>query len=467
MSTPSSTLSDTAAASWLRGRRLLLPAAAVVGGAAVASTTLGPLVVVGVVALAALFLVPVRWLPVLGLFLFLTPWDNGPDIHSVVRLTAVCLPMLAYYLRRRSQLSWSFGVAWTASWLVVVGVVSAMQGLRPLPSVLFLVPVVVLVVVPAALRGMPADDQRLLIRAWAFSAIGLAAFGLVEFVARMNPLDSWYALAVSPLVQKWDVYRIATTIGHPLLNGMFFAAAFALCCWQLLDRSAISGRTAAVGMVASLGATVLSGSRSALVAVAAGGVVVSLAATSQHRAQVKWALRLVLPVGVLIAFYYLWTLRLGGAEADESTEVRRGLFETASALISQRWLLGAGPGYAWEQNELYGTLTGYALESSALELVVGWGVLGVATALVVGLVYVVSVVRRGRVVALAPLTAVATSSLFFNFIEGDPKGMLLVCSAVLITAVPLGRGDAVPGVERPPGVAAAPGPPPLADARAG
>ena len=56
----------------------------------------------------------------------------------------------------------------------------------------------------------------------------LAAYGLVEFIAAKNLLDPWYALAVSPLVQKWDTYRITTTIGHPLLNGMFFSASFAL-----------------------------------------------------------------------------------------------------------------------------------------------------------------------------------------------------------------------------------------------
>jgi O-antigen ligase len=420
-----------------RGRNLLILGGAVLGGAVAAATTLGPYVVAAVVLLAFLFVIPARWLPVLGLLLFLTPFDDGPDIHSAVRAVVISLPIVVYYLRRRSQLSWSFGVAWTASWLVVVGVLSSLFGIRPVPSLVFLTPVVVLVVVPLALREMPAEDYRLLVRVWAWSVAVLSVYGLVEFIAAKNVLDPWYALAVSPLVQKWDTYRITTTIGHPLLNGMFFAASFALFCWQLLDERSVIGRKAAVlGMAASLGATVLSGSRSALIAAAFGGAVLSLASTSRQPARVKWTIRLGLPVGLVAAFAYVWTSRLGGDEADTSVEVRRDIYGTAAQLIDQRFLLGSGPGYAWEQNEMYGPYSKVPLESSALEFVVGWGVLGTAMALVVAAVYVVTVVRRGRALALAPLAAVVTSSLFFNFIEGDSKGMLLVCSAILLAVTP-------------------------------
>ena len=260
---------------------------------------------------------------------------------------------------------------------------------------------------------------------------------------------------MSPLVQKWDTYRITTTIGHPLLNGMFFAASFALFCWQLLDERPVIGRkAAALGIVASLGATVLSGSRSALIATAFGGAVLSLATTSRHPARVKWAIRLVLPVGLAGAFAYLWTSRLGGDEADTSVEVRRDIYGTALQLIDQRFLLGSGPGYAWEQNEMYGPFPDIPLESSALEFVVGWGVLGSAVALVLGAVYTVMVVRRGRALALAPLAAVITSSLFFNFIEGDVKGMLLVGTAILLAVAPVRSAPRPAGVrEQTPAVA--------------
>ncbi|MBL8926500.1 MAG: hypothetical protein JNM77_09685, partial [Pseudonocardia sp.] len=213
-----------------RLRNLLVLGVAMVGGALAAATTLGPYVVAGVALLAFLFVVPERWLPVLGLLLFLTPFDDGPDIHSALRAAAISLPIVVYYLRRRSQLSWSFGLVWLVSWLVLVGVLSSLFGIRPVPSLVFLGPIVVLVAMPLALREMPAEDHRLLVRAWAWSAGVLSAYGLVEFIAGKNLLDPWYALAVSPLVQKWDTYRITTTIGHPLLNGMFFAASFALFC---------------------------------------------------------------------------------------------------------------------------------------------------------------------------------------------------------------------------------------------
>jgi O-antigen ligase len=424
----------------------------VVGGALAAATDLGPYVVAGVVLLASLFVIPARWLPVIGLLLFLTPFDRGPDIHTAVRAAVICLPLVAYYVRRRSQLSWSFGVAWLVAWLVVVGVLGSLFGLRPVPSLVFLVPVVVLVAVPLALREMPAEDHRLLVRAWAWSVAVLSAYGLVEFIAAKNLLDPWYALAVSPLVQKWDTYRITTTIGHPLLNGMFFSASFALFCWQLLDERSVIGRKAAMlGMVASLGATVLSGSRSALIATAFGGAVVSLASTSRHPARVRWAIRLGLPVGLVAAFSYVWTSRLGGVEADTSVDERRDIYGTAAQLIDQRFMLGSGPGYAWEQNEMYGPYPDIPLESSALELIVGWGVLGTAVALVLCAAYTVTVVRRGRALALAPLAAVLTSSLFFNFIEGEPKGMLLVCSAILLAAVPVRRMHEGQNVGRVPG----------------
>ena len=183
-------------------------------------------------------------------------------------------------------------MAWLVAWLVLVGVFSSLFGIRPVPSLVFLGPVVVLVAMPLALREMPAEDHRLLVRAWAWSAGVLSAYGLVEFIAAKNLLDPWYALRCLPLVQKWDTYRITTTIGHPLVNGMFFSASFALFCWQLLDERSVIGRKAAVlGMAASLGATVLSGSRSALIATAFGGAVLSLASTSRHPARVKWAIR--------------------------------------------------------------------------------------------------------------------------------------------------------------------------------
>ena len=452
-----------------RSRNLLALGAAATGGAVAAGSALGPWVVAGVVLLALLFAIPARWLPVLGLLLFLSPFDRGPDIHSAIRAAVICLPFAVYYLRRRSQLSWSFGMAWAVSWLVVVGVLSALYGLRPVPSLVFLVPVVVLVAMPLALREMPVEDHRLLVRAWAWSAGVLAVYGLVEFIVAKNLLDPWYALAVSPIVQKWDTYRITTTIGHPLLNGMFFAASFALFGWQLLERSVMGRTAAALGMAASLGATVLSGSRSALIAIAFGGAVLSLATTARQSARVKWAIRIGLPVVLVAAFAYLWTSRLGGVEADTSVDERRDIYGTAAQLIDQRWLLGSGPGYAWEQNEMFGPFPDVPLESSALELVVGWGVLGTAVALVVGIVYTVTVVRRGRAVALAPLAAVVTSSLFFNFIEGETKGMLLVCSAVLLAAVPVkrvherqnvgsgpGRGPGIPPPSRAPRLVGAP-----------
>ena len=431
-----------------RNRDLPVLAAAAVAGGLVAASAYGPPAVAVAVLLAALVVMPARWLPALAFLLFLTPFDRGPEIPSAVRAAMISLPLVVYYVRRRSRLSWSFGMTWAASWLVVVGVLSAVQGLRPGPSLAFLVPVLVLVAVPLSLRAVPAEDQRILVRTWAWSAIVLAVYGAVEFAAARNLLDPWYALSVSPLVQKWDTYRITTTIGHPLLNGMFFAASFSLFCWQLLDRSMIGKRTAVVGALAALAGTALSGSLSALIAMGVGGIVVSLAATSRHPAHVKWAIRIVLPLGLVSVFAYLSALRLGGAEADSSLDSRRDVYGAAAELIDQRPLLGAGPGYAWEQNELYGGFPDLPLESSMLELLVGWGIVGTAAVLGVVAAYMVAAVRRGRAVALAPVAAITASSLFFNFIEGDSKGMLLVCSALLVAAVPRPEPHPAPPLPR-------------------
>ncbi len=72
-----------------RLRNLLVLGAAVVGGALAAATALGPYVVAGVAVLALLFVIPARWLPVLGLLLFLTPCNAGTKRQSTVGSVAI------------------------------------------------------------------------------------------------------------------------------------------------------------------------------------------------------------------------------------------------------------------------------------------------------------------------------------------------------------------------------------------
>lgn len=425
---------------WLPlGLVIVVPVAA----AAAVVTDDGWMIVAALAVLGILFAVPARWLPALGLLLFCTPIGYGDTQPLLYQLTPIPITFAIYFLRRWRALDIDRNLLGGAVAVLVIGLISAIEGVNLRDSMLFLGAGAVLIGGPLAVRAIPAEDHRLLVRVWAGCAIALAGFAVVEFLAAANPFDAWYSGSDYPLVQKWEGYRVLTTIGHPLLNGTFFAASFAMFCWQLVQRTAF-GRSGAgrnvilIGLVASLVGVALSQSRSALVAAAVGGGVVTLISSRRLRStSLLWTLRIVLPVALVATGSYIATGRLGGTEAEQSAQAREAVYSSFESLVDGRELFGAGPGNASTQNSNYGAFPDLPLESVVLELVVSWGYVGTAAIILLGAAYLVAVVRRGRLAALAPAAATGTAALFYNFLEGDPKVLLLTCVVLLVAATPV------------------------------
>src|SRR5262249_18155523 len=75
----------------------------------------------------------------------------------------------------------------------------------------------------AAAESSEMKTRQAFERAWLWSALVFGALGCAEGLTHWNPLAPHYKIDGSAITQHWSVYRIETTLGHPLVNAMVFA----------------------------------------------------------------------------------------------------------------------------------------------------------------------------------------------------------------------------------------------------
>ena len=181
---------------------------------------------------------------------------------------------------------------------------------------------------------------------------------------------------------KWtnySIFRVSTTLGHPLNNGLFFA-----CISLLFILRIVYGRGRILDWLVVTFGTVgvfLSGSRSAIIALGAGIVILVVTNFYKFRSSLKVGLLVVGPTAIFLFAQSPWFqtifTRLESGEGISSQRYREDLFQWLGYFFEEFTFLGSGPGtsgYVW------GAIGNTApLENGLLQLWVSLGFIAALT----------------------------------------------------------------------------------------
>ena len=445
----------------LSGIILLVPVVVVVlalGGVA-AKSPVGTLVLLGVAVLVVAAAIPAWMLPTVSLWLFaLLPVGYLIGVPNFVGrfYTPAVVVLFIWLVRlmwRRGRHEFVLSLRWLVPVFAVLLALSAI-GLSPSRSVNWLLVVAIAVALPAAL--VPAVDDRTsstLLRSWFILGIGLSLVAVIESLLQTNPLSPYYSFD-----QHWALYRVSTTLGHPLMNGTFFSVTACLAAFAMTRVGAPRGTAFFCFVLCALAAG-LTGSRSGVYALVSGlavGLLVTL--VSGRTSVANKFLGIVLGVVALVVLPALPTIaeRAGSAEGAASSLYRDYVVRLAGRLFLRSPVVGYGPGNSSIATAQSGAVL--PLENSVLGTLVSGGVIGTAAMLVLVVVVVIRILRSGRADGVAGIAAYVVAGAAFPLWESNPAALIAVGLVVIATkatgAVPqtgLPASSDVVGLVQPPG----------------
>ena len=266
-------------------------------------------------------------------------------------------------------------------------------------------------------------------------SVALSLYAFAEAIAQSNPVygDDYQQTA---LTQVWAVYRITTTLGHPLSNSLFYAVSAAWTFGLVVAGRHV--RWAAPAATAAFIALLLTASLSGLIAIAAGCLGVILCAATRPDRDIRRLLAcgIVLSVALMIGFAAPLSpvhTRQQSTESHGSKEYRSNLLGRVRAAAARTDFVGNGPGTA--DGAAYAVdKVGLPLENGWGQLLVSLGVLG--TTLTAALFAAVgwTALRARQFGALAALGTYTVAAAGFNWFEGNAPGIALlglICLACL------------------------------------
>jgi hypothetical protein len=419
-------------APWLVGASCIVVAA--IGGMLV---SLWPAPTVGSLVLVSFAMsIPTHWLPGLAIAAFaLIPFSYVSAPSAAFFFSPSTLLLVAYLGRRLMSGARLDGA--TLSRLLLLGVwlvITAVLGLNPARSLLFAA--ILLLVLTAAVIGDHRAAKSVL-TSLTVTVLLLTPLAIYEVLTQASPLSEYFSDSPLDLTQKWGGYRIFTTIGHPLLNGTFFAIAAVALIAASLDRPSTVRVLAATAASFCLVAT---GARSSLLAFA-----VCLVVGIAMGKGVPGRRRTALALSVAIAAVAFSVSSVGSAiiarsetmEGSGSALQRVEVADLTLAAIGEANFLPAGLGNG---NSLVARVTTIAtqqvLESSLLQLLASISLAGL---FLLVLVYVghrsqgpMAARRMGDLTVLA----YAISASGYNLFEAYPAALALMAIPFMLC-----RGD--------------------------
>ena len=286
---------------------------------------------------------------------------------------------------------------------------------------------VVAVCVPmAAWAGSQEDSEcyRRILQAFFVLGCVMGVIGLTEAVLEFNPLASYYSAGGVPIMQDWSVYRIQTTLGHPLANSAFFAVVSSVSLIEYLNRHRwlplLSGL---LSCAPHAGTASRAGLLAVGIAVAVGSVAVVVwgGRLSFRRAVVIGGMMIG---GILIYRSPLVQARKTSLEAQASSEYRERVLSYGIDLFRERPWFGSGPGLAQSTfSAAYGNII---LENSAVQLLVSVGIFGtLAIAAFVALACVMGFLS-GKWGMGVGVIAFSVSVTGYNAVDSNPAILALL-----------------------------------------
>lgn len=396
--------------------------------------------------------VPCAWLPGCALALFLTlPTAYLPlplllgrfFTPSVVVLGVWAVRVLAANRHVRAS---AFGKWWrvVASGLACWLLLGSLSSLTPQRSAAWSLVLVAVVIAAGAAAESSGDETRHAFeRSWVWSALVFGVIGCAEGLTHWNPLASHYEVNGSLITQHWSVYRIETTLGHPLMNALVFATLAAGAGMIALTRPRPLSVTAAVF---SSGAVAFTGSRAGALALVLGIGVGVLSAFFSRTTRPGW--RIAAVIALVVVGVGVWTSpvlrhREASKEGQMSSAYRTGLTSIAWTIVRHDSYVGSGPGTSQRRLEQDEPKT-LVLENSPLQLLVSLGVPGVFAfgTLLAGATW--TAIRRRRWEGAAALVAGTVVASGFNGWDQVPV-TLVVLGAALVLALAGDRRAVRPG----------------------
>jgi hypothetical protein len=395
-----------------------------------------PLWILPSLALTAFALWPAAYLPLSSTLQTITPGS--------VLLLMWGLKMLATPKRR--AIRWNVSVILLIGWLIY----------KTLTSIAFRTSLdwamtAIIDVILTTWAAMRADGRtrNALHRTWLLLGTILSAAAFFERVSSHNPLSGLYASANPPLIQHWSVYRSMTTLGHPLVNGTFFASTAVLAISGLVSKNRSSSKALLISCGGlSIVGVLMTVSRSSVAATAAGlGLALFLFIVTQRK---SFATTLVFVALSGLGLFILLTSSLlatrnGSSEAAGSSTYRTSVVTESKILARSDHYVGAGPSTSQRQFDHAGA--NMTVENGGLQLLLSIGIPGIALSIMSLRKPVMIALRRGNTAALAATAAFLVGGLAFNFWESNLAalglfGLLLalcVGPSDVNSAAPLGQ----------------------------
>lgn len=402
-------------------------------GAVAAAWPVGTVGLLGLALLIVPACLPAWVLPSVSLWLFaLLPVGYLIGVPNFAgRFYTPAILVLLIWLARLAHGRGRQPLVRSLRWLIPVFVVLlglSYIGLSPSRSVNWLIVVAIAVALPAALA--PAIDQRTsraLLHSWLVLGIGLSLLAVIESLLQANPLSRYYSFD-----QHWSLYRVTTTLGHPLMNGTFFSVTACLAAFTMIRVGAPRGMALACFVACALAAG-LTGSRSGVYALVSGlavGLLVTL--VSGRTSVANKFLGVVLGVAALVVLPALPTIagRAGSSEGAASSLYRDEVVRLAGRLFLQRPVVGYGPGNSSAATAQSGATL--PLENSVLGTLVSGGVIGTAALLVLVVVVVVRVAGTRRTDGIAAIAAYVVAGAAFPLWESNPAALVVVGLIVIV-----------------------------------
>lgn len=388
---------------------------------------------------AALLVVPRYWLPAAALAAFVLVPVQYLHVPTILTYVTPATIVVVFYVIRGARFTGGplNGVApWVSRVMVVlVGwlVVTSIFGIDFRDSTHWDVPFLVSGALLAVLAGRDRRASERIRSAWLSLASILALYAFVEvLVLKNNPLfGQIYASAPgnNAFVQYtvWSTYRATTTLGHPLLNATFFACAASLALGAFLRRG--SPRMALVALL-SVGAVLLTASRSGVGAVGAGFVGAAFVSALSYQGRRGGLVRILAASGMIAAvglsFGGAVLTRQTSAEGAASVATRGVLAQEGFDLASLRPLTGFGPGTLADASLQYGSNPTGDYENSYVELADTIGYPGLVLVVLMYLALLSLAASRRDAGVFAAVLAYAVSQGGYNLLDGYPGAIVLL-----------------------------------------
>ncbi|MGU3584910.1 O-antigen ligase family protein [Rhodococcus sp. C26F] len=403
------------------------------------------------ILLILIALLPQRILPSLALIVFaLVPVAYMGYVPFMVGryITPSLVIILIWLLRVPRGIStrqfvgvWKFISALLVAWLLY----SSYSGIDSARSYAWsFVFCVLFIGVGLVASRVDVETVKLLIRTWLWLAVGLGSLAIVEGLAGFSIFRGIYASG-GGFEDRWSVNRITTLLGHPLMNGTFFATAGSFALLMALRRR---DRLAWAAAAFSALAVLFSVSRSATIALIVGvavGVLLVLFTKTRRRGVKVSAISAVVVGTVGLVSSPLLRERSASEEGSSSAEYRADVTTIALEISEKDGYMGSGPG----TSNLRVVAEGYYLpiENSFLGLLTSLGIPGLL--LVIGLLAcaLLVAVRRRRFEVAAGWMAYVVAVAAWPVWENNP-GSFLIGSILIILSFAPSLADEIIGPKR-------------------